>query len=117
MRRDKGLDTLLDLDGEIFVQEDKSWIKIKAKIVDTPSPERPHGIKYSLTLHAPDGKRILGYDNAHSVQTKSRKKYAGRITAYDHHHSSSEKITPYFFTSPEQLLKDFFNDVDEYLKK
>lgn len=59
----------------------------------------------------------IGYDNAHSVQTKSRKEYSGRITAYDHHHSSSEKITSYFFTSPEQLLKDFFNDVDEYLKK
>lgn len=29
------------------------------------SSERPHGIKYSLTLHAPDGTRLLGFDNAH----------------------------------------------------
>jgi len=28
------------------------------------TPERPHGIKYSLTLHAPDGTRLIGFDNA-----------------------------------------------------
>ena len=117
MRRDKGLDTLLDLDGEIFVQEDKSWIKIEAKLVGTPSAQRPHGIKYSLTLHAPDGKRILGYDNAHSIQTTSKKTYSGQVTAYDHRHGSSEKISPYSFTSPAQLLEDFFKDVDKHMKK
>ena len=118
MKRDKGLDTLLDLDGSIFVQEDKSWIKIEAKRLKAPSTERPHGIKYSLTLHSPDGARILGFDNAHAVKVKSRKKYFGQIITYDHqHHSSDESITPYSFSSPEQLLEDFFHEIDEYLKK
>ena len=118
MKRDKGLDTLLDLDGSIFVQEDKSWIKIETKRLKAPSNERPHGIKYSLTLHSPDGARILGFDNAHAVKVKSRKKYFGQIITYDHqHHSTDESITSYSFSSPEQLLEDFFHEVDEYLKK
>lgn len=118
MKRDRGLDTLLDLNGEVFVHEDKTWIKIEAKRIATPSPERPHGIKYSLTLHAPSGKRILGYDNAHSVIEKSRKKYTGQIVAYDHRHSSpNELITPYSFSSPGKLLEDFFNDVDKHLNR
>jgi hypothetical protein len=31
------------------------------------TPERPHGLKYSLTLHAEDGARLLGFDNAHRI--------------------------------------------------
>ena len=27
--------------------------------------ERPHGIRYSLTLHAPTSERLMGFDNAH----------------------------------------------------
>ena len=107
----------MDLDGSIFVQEDKSWIKIEAKRLGKPSPERPHGIKYSLTLHRSDGTRILGFDNAHSVKVRSRKRYTGQIVTYDHqHHSSDERITPYSFSSPEQLLEDFFQAVDDHLK-
>jgi len=28
----------------------------------------PHGLKYSLTLHGPDGSRLIGFDNAHPVR-------------------------------------------------
>ena len=28
---------------------------------------RPHGLYYSLTLHDPEGQRLIGFDNAHSV--------------------------------------------------
>jgi len=31
------------------------------------SREKPHGIDYSLTLHGPDGERLVGFDNAHPV--------------------------------------------------
>lgn len=118
MKRDKGLDNLLSLDGEILVQEDNSWIKIEAKLLNSPSVERPHGIKYSLTLHSPDGERILGYDNAHSVHTKPGKNYSGQIITFDHRHSESDqKAAPYSFSSPDQLLEDFFKDVDKYLSK
>ena len=42
------LETLLDLDGEIFVMDAGYWVKIEAKRV-SPSPSIPHGIRYSLT--------------------------------------------------------------------
>jgi hypothetical protein len=29
---------------------------------------RPNGIRYSLTLHAPDNTRLIGFDNAHGVK-------------------------------------------------
>ena len=35
------------------------------------SPEKPHGIDYSLTLHGPDGERLVGFDNAHPVARRS----------------------------------------------
>jgi hypothetical protein len=36
------------------------------------SPEKPHGIDYSLTLHGPDGERLVGFDNAHPVAKRKR---------------------------------------------
>jgi hypothetical protein len=63
-RKDVGLRTLLDLSEQVIDQEDGYWVKIEAWEVER-SDEIPHGIRYSLTLHAPSGHRILGYDNAH----------------------------------------------------
>ena len=38
--------------------------------------------------------------------------------AYDHkHRHGKDKGIPYEFTSAEQLLKDFFEDVDRVLKE
>src|SRR5580700_11015388 len=49
------------------------------------SPERPHGLDYSLTLHGPDGERLVGFDNAHPVKGQSGR--GGRTkAAYDHKH-------------------------------
>jgi len=47
---DHGLDTLLLLDGETFVVEGAFWVKFVIKQVPS-SPERPHGLECSLTLH------------------------------------------------------------------
>jgi hypothetical protein len=63
------LDFLLDLDGEVIVQERGYWVKIEAR-KRNPSPHVPHGIDYSLTLHDRYGKRVLGFDNAHAVPKK-----------------------------------------------
>jgi hypothetical protein len=60
-------------------------MKIEAWRVDA-TEEIPHAIRYSLTLHDPYGKRILGCDNAHLVKPPKKFKYAGRIMAYDHRH-------------------------------
>ena len=68
--RDPGLDTLLDLHGQtLFVDEVGHWVKFVVVRTET-SVERPHGLSYSLTLHAPDGTRLVGFDNAHPVRER-----------------------------------------------
>ncbi|MDE0165485.1 MAG: hypothetical protein OXH92_04490 [Bryobacterales bacterium] len=58
--RDPGLDTLLELhDLTLFVDEIGHWVKFVVRRTDV-TEERPHGLSYSLTLHAPDGARLVG---------------------------------------------------------
>lgn len=110
------LDTLLDLHGEILVQEGGYWIKIEAWTVG-PTEGIPHGIRYSLTLHDPKGRRMLGYDNAHAVELPKRG-FAGRRLEYDHvHRHARDRGVPYAFSSAGQLLADFFEEVDKVLKE
>jgi hypothetical protein len=59
MTKDGALLTLLDLHGSVIDQEGGFWLKIEAWEVAV-TPAYPHGIRYSLTLHEPYGKRILG---------------------------------------------------------
>jgi len=96
------LQTLLDLDGLIFWPNPRYWIKFEAKQVRT-SENIPHGIKYSFTLHDINNTRIIGFDNAHAVKKsgKRRKKFSGRIIAWDHVHKR-EKTTRYEFESASQ---------------
>jgi hypothetical protein len=66
--REHGLDTLLDLDGQVFVVDPagKHSAKVSVHRVE-PTSERPHGLDYSLTLHSESGERLVGFDNAHPV--------------------------------------------------
>jgi len=58
--------------------------------------ERPHGLKYSLYYGVP-GTRLVGYDN--------------ELGKGDHrHYGDREEI--YEFSTVEQLVADFENDVD-----
>jgi hypothetical protein len=63
---DHSLDTLLFLDGETFVLAGGFWVRFVAKQVPV-SPERPHGLQYSLTLHDQNNERVLGFDNSHPI--------------------------------------------------
>ncbi len=118
MHRDTGLDALLEMDGSIIVLEDKYWYKIEARVIGGSTPQRPHGIRYCLTLHEPGGKRLFGFDNAHAVKLKSRNRYIGQRVEYDHRHrTSNDSGVPYEFIDAHQLIKDFFEEADEVLKK
>jgi hypothetical protein len=64
--RDTSLDTLLDLDGQIMFVGDGYWVKFEVTAVAV-TPQRPHGLRYSLTLHGPAGERMVGFDNAHAI--------------------------------------------------
>lgn len=117
MKLDTAIDTLLDLHGSILDQGGGYWVKLEAWKVDV-CDEIPHGIRYSLTLYEPYGKRILGYDNAHAVKPPKKFKHAGRILAYDHkHRHASDKGVPYEFKDAQQLINDFFSDVDRVLQE
>ena len=106
-----------DLHDQILDQGDGYWIKFEAWRVEV-SMWMPHGIRYSLTLHEPYGERILGYDNAHAVKLPKKFKFAGRRLAYDHmHRHASDKGVPYEFQDAQQLLVDFFAEVDRVLKE
>ncbi len=115
MHFDPGIGTLLDLHDQIIDQDQGYWIKIEAWQVPV-TRDTPHGIRYSLTLHEPYGKRILGYDNAHAIKPPRKFKFAGTRLPYDHRHRHvSDKGVPYEFRDAHQLLTDFFSEVDRVL--
>jgi hypothetical protein len=105
---DPSLAVLLELDGQRFTFEPNGYsVKFEARRVP-PTPERPHGISYTLTLHAPDGARLAGFDNAHAVRA-SRGPSGGRMER-DHRHRLGT-TRPYRYSSAGQLLEDFWRDV------
>lgn len=116
--KDYGLDNLLELDGTRFVIDEELglWVKFDVKLV-TPGQNRPHGIRYSLTLHDRFNNRILGFDNAHAIE------HGGKINVaparmYDHwHRSQHDEGQPYAFTNAGKLLEDFWLGVDKVAKK
>ncbi len=113
--RDPGLDTLLDLHGQmLFVDEIGHWVKFVVLRTEV-SPERPHGLSYSLTLHAPDGTRLVGFDNAHPV--RGRRGPGRRARAESDHRHRLRTIQPYEYTDAATLLEDFWNEVDAVLRE
>jgi hypothetical protein len=109
------LENLLDLDGDIYVIDEAVgyWVKFVVKSVP-PSPERPHGIEYSLTMHDSSNRRLVGFDNAHLLPRakRSQRRTAG---AYDHRHRLGT-VKPYPYENAAKLVADFWEAVDEVLK-
>jgi hypothetical protein len=58
--RDPTLDVLLDLDRQVLVvdPQGRHWVRFVVTRVPV-SAEKPHGIDYTLTLHGPDGERLV----------------------------------------------------------
>jgi len=88
------------------------WTKFEVKKVNS-NDNIPHGIKYSLTLHDRNNKRIIGYDNAHGIKP-DKTKFKARKTEWDHKHERN-KIKTYEFKSAAELLEDFWNDVNKII--
>lgn len=68
---DHELAFLLSLDGAEYRFAAGYRVKLEARVVKA-APGRPHGIKYSLTLHDPTDRRIYGLDNAHKSRPTAR---------------------------------------------
>jgi hypothetical protein len=74
------------------------------------SPEKPHGIDYSLTLHGPDGDRLVGFDNAHPAGSRKRGE------PQDHRHRL-KTVRLYDYQDAATLLVDFRATVDAVLRE
>ena len=105
---DHELEVPLSLDGWEFQFAGGYRVKIAAQRV-AATRSRPHGIKYSLTLHDAQGRRIYGIDNAHGVR---------RRPEFDHRHVyGGSRLAPYAYRGPVQLLEDFYAEVERILQE
>ena len=114
MNRDPSLDVLLNLDGQIFVVDERArfWVKFEVRRIE-PTQEKPHGLDYSLTLHDPAGERLVGFDNAHAVTGSGP---GGKRQGWDHKHRL-KTVRPYEYSDAAALLSDFWAAVDAVLKE
>lgn len=111
---DHGLEFLLAFNGRIHHLEKGYSLKFEITRVET-TLERPHGLSYSFTLHAPDGTRLVGFDNAHNVPARGSR-FKRRARAGDHWHwTEKDPGRPYAFKNAETLIDDFFNEVERVL--
>jgi hypothetical protein len=113
---DHTLEFLLAFDGRVHHLEEGYWIKFEIKKVEATKAQ-PHGLSYSFTLHAPDGTRLVGFDNAHGVPA-SGSRFKKRPPASDHwHRTEGDPGKPYAFKDADTLLQDFFREIRRVLNE
>lgn len=111
---DHALEYLLGFDGRVHHYQGGYRIKFEIKRVPAGG-ERPHGLRYSFTLRAPDGNRILGFDNAHMVPARGSVYKKRPVTADHWHRTEDDPGRPYAYAGAEQLVNDFFDEVERIL--
>ena len=110
------LEFLLDFNGRIHRYAEGYWLKFEIAKVKS-SVERPHGLDYSFTLHGPDNRRLIGFDNAHGVPAK-KSHFKKTPKAMDHwHRTETDEGRPYEFKDAATLIDDFFDEVERVLKE
>lgn len=115
---DKTIENLLELDGVRYVIEEHLglWVKFEVKRVEQ-SKDRPHGIRYALTLHDRSNARIMGFDNAHAIEYDGKKNVAPKRT-YDHwHRDGRDGGRPYDYKNAGKLIEDFWKTVEKVLNR
>ena len=109
-----GLEFLLAFDGRIHHLEEGYWIKFEIERVKA-AKDRPHGLACSFTLPAPDGTRMVGFDNAHGISATGGR-FKRKPPARDHwHRTETDPGRPYQFKNTETLIDDFFDEVERVL--
>ena len=108
---DRSLDALLELDGTTYVITDAGhWVKFVVTRVQ-PTTDKPHGLDYSLTMHAPNGERLVGFDNAHRAPGRQ-----GRGGGKDHRHRLRQ-VKTYDYTDGGALIAAFWTEVKSVLEE
>lgn len=114
MSRDLSLDTLLDLDGQVLVIDPDGGHWVRFVVTRVPETEaKPHGLDYSLTLHGPDGGRLVGFDNAHPVRRTAGP--SGKTRGAQDHKHRLKTIRPYEYRDAATLIADFWREVEAVL--
>jgi len=80
------------------VAEDGSMVELVIWRVPEPVPPSEHPFKYRL-VYLEDGRRVVGFDN--------------ECGKGDHKHIGPAEL-PYRFVSVDQLMEDFFAEVDRW---
>lgn len=112
------LEFLLSFDGHVHWYAEGYFTKFEIRRT-TPTPERPHGLRYSrysFTLHAPGGKRLIGFDNAHGVAPPGSRHARRRIEADHWHRTEDDPGRPYPFRDAGTLILSFFAEAERVLK-
>jgi len=108
------LEFLLAFDGHVNDYAEGYFTKFEIKRVEATA-ERPHGLRYSLTLHAPDGSRLMGFDNAHPFASAGSR-FTARQREADHwHRTENDPGRPYHFRDASSLIEDFFAEIGRVL--
>lgn len=107
--RDTSLDNLLDLHGQVLVIDAAGyWVRFVVHQVPVTA-QKPHGLDYSMTMHAPDGTRLVGFDNTHQVEGKRR-------AEHDHKHRL-RTVKPYAYRDAPSLVADFWSEVEAVMRE
>ncbi len=108
---DPTLDVLLDLDGQVLVVDPEGGHWVRFVVTRVPvSPEKPHGIDYSLTLH---GRTANGWSASTTpIRSRGRSAASRRTIA-----TGCEAIRPYEYRDAATLLADFWATVDAVLRE
>jgi hypothetical protein len=110
------LEFLLAFDGRVHYYSEGYFVKFEIRRV-LSTPERPHGLRYSFTLHDPGGKRLIGFDNAHSVAVVGSRFKSQPIVADYWHKTERDPGRPSTFEDAEKLIDDFFGEVERVLSE
>jgi len=113
---DETLAYLLELDGEEIIYDGGFVARFKVRKI-AATAEKPHGISYSLTFHAADGRRLMGYDNAHGVSHRGGRFVREQVELDHWHRNETDEGRHYRFVSAEKLIADFFDEIARILKE
>lgn len=110
------LENLLDYDGVLLGLRHGYWLKFAIRKVPV-TPQKPHGIDYAFTMHAPTNERIFGLDNDHAVPHPGGRHVSSPIE-YDHlHRDENDRGRPYRYRGGAELVEDFFAGVQRRLEE
>ncbi len=113
---DDELEALLGLDGSNY--EVAAGLVVEFTVRRTEATRvRPHGIYYALVFRPASGPPYVKFDNAHPV-VRPGGRFVKGTPIYDHwHRDERDPGRPYRYTTPIQLLEDFWSEVRRVLNE